>query len=95
MNALLKSSKRRGYRVFNMTTENFAYWLKGYLEISKAKELTEEQLEEVKRHLHLVFLNLSLNTRYYPESSPSPISFLTEATGATGHPFYSHIPFTC
>lgn len=38
-----------------MTPENFAFWLKGYLEISDAKTLNEKQTQIIKDHLNLVF----------------------------------------
>lgn len=38
-----------------MTSRDFAYWLQGFFEISKANILTEEQLKIVKNHLNLVF----------------------------------------
>lgn len=42
-----------------MTPENFCYWLQGYFEIGKEDSLTEQQIEEIKRHLKLVFLELT------------------------------------
>jgi len=38
-----------------MTTENFAYWLKGYFELSGSNSLTDLQVEEIKNHLDSVF----------------------------------------
>ena len=38
-----------------MYSQDFAYWLQGYFEISGAKELNEEQIEVIKNHLNLVF----------------------------------------
>lgn len=42
-----------------MTAENFIYWLNGYLEISNAKELNEEQLQTVKDHIKLVLTKVT------------------------------------
>lgn len=38
-----------------MTPENFCYWLQGFVEIADPKELTPDQLQEIKNHLKLVF----------------------------------------
>lgn len=38
-----------------MTPENFAYWLKGFIEISETKTLNEKQTQIIKDHLDLVF----------------------------------------
>lgn len=42
-----------------MKAENFCYWLQGYLELTGAGdkdfELTDKQVEMIKRHLALVF----------------------------------------
>lgn len=43
------------YKGTIMTPENFAYWLKGYFEISGSNVLTEVQVQEIKNHLDLVF----------------------------------------
>jgi hypothetical protein len=43
-----------------MTTENFAYWLKGFIELNgTGNGLTPDQLGMVKRHLDLVFTNVT------------------------------------
>ena len=33
---------------------NFCYWLRGFLEIQKPGEITEEQIKEINKHLDLV-----------------------------------------
>jgi len=38
-----------------MTSEQFTYWLKGFMEIANPTHLTTKQLEIVKDHLDLVF----------------------------------------
>lgn len=38
-----------------MTSRDFAYWLQGYFEISDSNQLSEKQVEMIKRHLALVF----------------------------------------
>jgi hypothetical protein len=37
-----------------MTTEQFVYWLNGYLEISKATQMGPDEIAEVRKHLALV-----------------------------------------
>lgn len=65
-----------------MTPENFCYWLQGFFEISKATEMTDLQVEEIKNHLQLVFkketpdlneLILSHESESYP--APFPLTF--------------------
>jgi uncharacterized protein YfkK (UPF0435 family) len=38
-----------------MTSRDFAFWLQGFLEVSKAETITKEQTETIKKHLNLVF----------------------------------------
>jgi hypothetical protein len=38
-----------------MTSENFCYWLQGYIELSNCKSLTPEQVQMISDHLQLVF----------------------------------------
>lgn len=38
-----------------MTPENFCYWLKGFIELQNPETMTKEQVDEVKRHLNMVF----------------------------------------
>lgn len=38
-----------------MTSRDFTYWLRGYLELSETESLTKEQLAMIKEHLNLVF----------------------------------------
>lgn len=38
-----------------MNSEQFAYWLQGFLEISDVKKLDEKQLQIIRDHLKLVF----------------------------------------
>lgn len=42
-----------------MTPENFCYWLRGLAELSDQKTLNEEQFNTLKRHLELVFDNVT------------------------------------
>jgi len=38
-----------------MSPQDFTYWLQGYLELSGAQALNEEQVTIIKEHLQLVF----------------------------------------
>ena len=38
-----------------MTSENFAYWIQGYFEISGNSTLSDTQVQIIKDHLALVF----------------------------------------
>lgn len=47
-----------------MTSENFVYWLRGYLELRQDKNssLTVEQVKMIEEHLALVLRNVSNKT---------------------------------
>ena len=38
-----------------MTSRDFCYWLQGYIELSPMKSLSLHQIQEVQKHLSLVF----------------------------------------
>lgn len=38
-----------------MTSRDFCYWLQGFFEISGPTEVTQDQVQIIKRHLNLVF----------------------------------------
>lgn len=38
-----------------MNAENFAYWLKGFFELTNTTTLNENQIKMIKEHLNLVF----------------------------------------
>lgn len=38
-----------------MKSRDFVYWLQGFFEISGATSLNEQQTEQIKKHLKLVF----------------------------------------
>lgn len=42
-----------------MNAQEFCYWLQGHLEISEAKSLDPKQVEIIKKHLALVFTNVT------------------------------------
>jgi hypothetical protein len=48
-----------------MTTQDFAYWLQGYVEISNGKMVDETQWNIIKDHLKEVFVK-STPDRYVP-----------------------------
>jgi len=61
-----------------MTSENFCYWLQGYIELSNCKSLTPEQVQTISDHLQLVFkketphpLTVSLNSIWDEMVTPS------------------------
>ena len=44
----------------DMTTENFAYWMQGFVELTDGQDRpTEKQWTLIKRHLDLVFENVT------------------------------------
>jgi hypothetical protein len=38
-----------------MTSEQFAFWMQGFFELSETNELSPRQVEIIKNHLKLVF----------------------------------------
>ena len=42
-----------------MTPQEFCYWLQGFLEVSGAKTISAEQVTVVRKHLDLVFTNVT------------------------------------
>lgn len=38
-----------------MNSVDFCFWLQGHFELSETDELTEQQVQTIKKHLHLVF----------------------------------------
>lgn len=57
-----------------MTTEQFCYWVQGFLEIQDPKNITEEQVKIIKDHLNLVFTKLTppykITKITFPETTP-------------------------
>lgn len=53
-----------------MTPENFCYWLKGYFELQKPTELHREQVDEIQRHLNIVFNNPTMQINQYNNLQP-------------------------
>lgn len=50
-------------KIQTMTERDFIYWLKGFLEISDPKRITEEQLKVIKDHLDLLFNKITPERR--------------------------------
>ncbi len=42
-----------------MNSQDFCYWLQGFLEMGDPKELNESQVKMLKQHLNLVFVNVT------------------------------------
>ena len=38
-----------------MTSRDFCFWLQGFLEITNTKEISEDQVVMIRKHLNLVF----------------------------------------
>lgn len=49
-----------------MNSQNFCFWLKGFLEIGKPNSLNETQVQEIKNHLNLVLNPPDLNSNKTP-----------------------------
>lgn len=51
-----------------MTSEQFTYWLQGFVELNNGKVPTEEQWKSINEHLQLTFLKVTspvLNTPFW------------------------------
>lgn len=46
----------------HMTSENFVYWLQGYLELSNAQSISPSELNMIKEHIALVLTKIDKNT---------------------------------
>lgn len=60
-----------------MTTENFCYWLQGWIELQNPKNINELQIQEIKNHLDLVFNKMTPKLGFnglYPISQVSPVN---------------------
>jgi len=65
-----------------MTPEQFVYWLQGFLEVSGASEMNEQQLRIVRDHLELV---LSKRTpAYVQHTQPVPAPKWETVSGFQG-----------
>lgn len=47
-----------------MTERDFIYWLNGFLELSKTKQLDEDQIDLIKAHIKLVLFKVTPEKRY-------------------------------
>jgi hypothetical protein len=54
-----------------MTSEQFAYWLQGFMEVANPIELDSSQTAVIKHHLALVFNKQTPNR---PLTEPNPLS---------------------
>jgi hypothetical protein len=62
-----------------MTSDQFVYWLQGFLEVSGASEMSEQQLRIVRDHLELV---LSKRTpAYVQHAQPAPVPMWETVSG--------------
>lgn len=53
-----------------MKAQEFCYWLQGYFELDQnpARTLTATQLDQIKRHLNMVFIH-DIDPKYPPEQA--------------------------
>lgn len=55
-----------------MNEKEFCYWLQGFFEMTDATSLTDEQVEMIKRHLALVFTNVTSDQSEYSPNITIP-----------------------
>lgn len=67
-----------------MTSRDFCYWLQGFLEVAKPATLTRKQVDEIKKHLAMVFIH-----EIDPSAGgPKEQAALNAAHGSGGEPVY-------
>jgi|LauGreDrversion4_2_1035121.scaffolds.fasta_scaffold96309_6 hypothetical protein len=70
-----------------MTSDQFVFWLQGYLELSQhlngPKDLNERQVEEIKSHLDLVLTKVTPNLPTQLPLFPSLPSYVPPVTCST------------
>lgn len=57
-----------------MNERDFAYWLKGFFELTKTKRLNARQIQMIKEHLDLVFTKIT-ETSYEIKTEPYKITY--------------------
>ncbi len=86
-----------------MTSDQFVFWLQGYLELSQhlngPKDLNERQVEEIKNHLNIVLTkvtpSLPMQVPLFPNLPPftTPVICDDSTTGKPSWPTYPRV--TC
>lgn len=74
-----------------MTSEQFAYWLQGFVELN-GSEPTPEQWQSIKDHLKTVFVKVTPEVR---QIGPSIPSFPGIRTGDIAWPQWAEPKITC
>jgi hypothetical protein len=78
-----KKPLRNNYKTINnMTSDQFLYWLQGFMEVANPKTLNESQVQIIRDHLNLVFDKKT--PIVYPEKSPTSPNL--------GHPIWEIDP---
>ena len=65
-----------------MNSIDMCFWLQGFFELSGTKEVTPEQVEIIKKHLHLVFVHEIDPLR--ESQTKTPASILNAVHGVGG-----------
>jgi hypothetical protein len=71
-----------------MTTDQFTYWLQGFLEISDAKKLNEKQVQIIKDHLDLVFNKVTPDRNKEKTEKENPLDNLLDIQSKMFNPNY-------
>ena len=58
-----------------MTTEQFTYWLQGFMEVANPTTLDEVQVQQIKDHLNLVFNKQTPDRTFIPPLAPMPTPY--------------------
>jgi len=57
-----------------MNPTEFCYWLRGFLEMAEPKDMNEAQMEMLKKHLDLVFVDVT-----HEKSVEAPKQLITDS----------------
>lgn len=67
-----------------MTPENFVYWIQGLFELADPKSLDENQTAMIKRHINLVFKNVTAEPDTSPDKATEIEKLLLESRPSPG-----------
>lgn len=79
-----------------MTSEQFAYWMQGFVELTPGMEApSPEQWESIKQHLQTVFMKVTPPFQKASDSYPRPTSPLDSYRGLQTLPGLPPFQITC
>lgn len=77
-----------------LAPENFCFWLQGFIEMSGATSINEEQMKVLKEHLELVFKKVATQQVQPQFSFPATPGITVPGTGWGEVTFAPNPPYT-